>query len=471
MPTRKARARTPRESASTPHTPRDMVTLLDRYIVGQHKAKRAVAIALRNRWRRNQVPEPLRSDITPANILMIGPTGVGKTEIARRVASFIGAPFVKVEATRFTEVGYVGRDVEAMVRELVDSAVGLVRRERASQVADRVRRLVLQELYAQLEPEAYAELWTPAGPGIKAPKGAKLTEARRKALDAFAQRALEGEYADRVLELDLPIQSRVSMGDVFVPMGMTDVGQAMQEALDSLVPRRSKRRKLTLEQASDALTKMRTAELIDDDEVVAEALARTEETGVIFIDEIDKIAGPPSKSGPDVSREGVQRDLLPIVEGALVHTKYGPVRTDKVLFIAAGAFHLSKPSDLIPELQGRFPVRVELDPLTADDFVRILTEPENALLRQYTALLAPDGLALEFTADAIRAMADAAYAVNSAGEDIGARRLLTVLSLVLDEHLFESRPGGSKRIVIDATAVHARMQPIRTRDDLSRYIL
>jgi ATP-dependent HslUV protease ATP-binding subunit HslU len=447
-------------------TPRQIVAELDKYIVGQQEAKRAVAIALRNRWRRQRVSGQLREEITPNNIILIGPTGVGKTELARRLAKLMGAPFVKVEATRFTEVGYVGRDVESMVRDLVDAAVAMVRAERIEEVCREARRAAEQRLLDLLVPP-------PRHPGIAfdalTPEELERYQITR---ERVRQQLQSGQLEEQTVELDVQPEFSPVM-HIFGPAQLDQLGMNLQELFRQFLPRQSRKRKMTVAEARALLEQEEADKLIDMDAVVREALFRAENLGIIFIDEIDKIASPGgARYGPDVSREGVQRDLLPIVEGATVMTKYGPVRTDHILFIAAGAFHVSKPSDLIPELQGRFPIRVELHSLTEEDFVKILTQPENALIKQYQALLASEGIELEFTEDAIREIAATAARVNEEVANIGARRLHTILSTVLEEVLFAAPDTLSDTHVrIDGEYVRQRLSSIVRNVDLSRFIL
>jgi ATP-dependent HslUV protease ATP-binding subunit HslU len=471
-------------------TPRQIVAELDKYIVGQEPAKKAVAIALRNRWRRQKVDEDLRDEIVPNNIIMIGPTGVGKTEIARRLARLAGAPFVKVEASKFTEVGYVGRDVESMVRDLVEVAVNMVRTEREDEVQDTAEQRVEARLLDLLVPPL-SDSPEPAADGDKAgearrsfvvaPGGEakeesedekKTRERRERTREKFRALLADGKLEERQVEID--VQQNMQFDNMMVPMGGMDgmgMDNNIMDMLQDILPKKTKRRQVTIAEARRILLQDELDKLVNMDEVVNEALDRAEEMGIIFLDEVDKIAGGGGGMGPDVSREGVQRDLLPVVEGSTVQTKYGIIRTDHVLFIAAGAFHVSKPSDLIPELQGRFPIRVELKSLTEDDFVRILQEPKNALITQYKALVAADGARLEFTEDGVRAIASTAALVNSRMENIGARRLHTVLTTLLEDILFELPDLENKDIRIDASTVHERLKAIVEDEDLRRYIL
>jgi ATP-dependent HslUV protease ATP-binding subunit HslU len=460
-------------------TPRRIVEELDKYIVGQAAAKRAVAIALRNRYRRTLLGPELRDEVIPKNILMIGPTGVGKTEIARRVARLAAAPFVKVEATKFTEVGYVGRDVDSMVRDLVEVAVQMVKQERMAAVEAQAARQARERLAEILVPAPRREpaftnpleaLFS-AGRAQTAgePAGGPSADELRERRAAVLARLDRGELDREMVEIDVE-ETPTPMIEVFSGQGVEEMGVNLQDLFGSLLPRRRKRRRMTVPEALRVLTVEEAQKLIDMDEVVREGVRRAEQTGIIFIDELDKIAGREGGAGPDVSREGVQRDLLPIIEGSTVTTKHGPVRTDHVLFIAAGAFHVSKPSDLIPELQGRLPIRVELSPLTEEDFVRILVEPENALTKQYAALLATEGVTVEFRADAIREIARIASLVNAETEDIGARRLHTILEKVTEEISFTA-PEGPSHVVIDAAYVQERLRDIVANRDLSRYIL
>ena len=469
--------------------PKKIVAELDRYIVGQGAAKKAVAIAVRNRWRRAQAPEEIRDEILPNNIIMIGPTGVGKTEIARRLARLAGAPFLKVEASKFTEVGYVGRDVESMVRELVDASINMVRTEREDELypvaEQRAEERLLDLLLPPVEPPPVPAAPAPTGTDARplfvvsskgdvtpktAPASAEHEERRRRTREKLRQQLKEGTLEERDVEIEVQQQSYSAL-DIMQPPQMEGTEVNITEMLQDMLPKRKKRRVVHLHEARRILIDEELKKLVDMDDVVNEALDRVENHGVIFIDEIDKIAGERNTTGPDVSREGVQRDLLPIVEGSTVQTRYGYVRTDHILFIAAGAFHVSKPSDLIPELQGRFPVRVELTPLTEADFIRIMTEPENALTKQYAALCGVEGATLEFTADGVAEIARIAARVNERMENIGARRLHTVLTTLLEDVLFELPDYPVKKIVFNAKAVRERLEKIVDDEDLRRYIL
>ena len=451
-------------------TPRQIVAELDKYIVGQEAAKKAVAIALRNRWRRQRVGDDLREEIMPNNIIMIGPTGVGKTEIARRLARLAGAPFVKVEASKFTEVGYVGRDVESMVRDLIDMAVNMVREEREAEVEEvaqqRVEERILDLLLPPV-PEAGAEE-RPLDE-VDDDEQQRVRDRRERTREKLRTLLRDGKLEERTVEVE--VQQGPPIENLMVPMGGMEGMDNFTEMLQDMLPKRTKRRTVTVAEARRILLQDELDKLVDMDEVVNEAVERAEDMGIIFLDEIDKIAGERGGVGPDVSREGVQRDLLPIVEGSTVQTKYGLVRTDHILFVAAGAFHVSKPSDLIPELQGRFPIRVELNPLTEGDFVRILTEPKNALLRQYQELVATEGATLEFTEDGIREIARIAAEVNERMENIGARRLHTVLTTLLEDILFDLPDARSGEITLGADEVRERLKSIVEDEDLRRYIL
>jgi ATP-dependent HslUV protease ATP-binding subunit HslU len=457
--------------------PRQIVAELDRYIVGQDAAKRAVAIAVRNRWRRAQTPEEIRDEITPYNIIMIGPTGVGKTEVARRLARLAGAPFLKVEASKFTEVGYVGRDAESMIRDLVDAAINMVRSEREDEVYPQAEASAEERLLDLLLPappeQAPAADASPdfvVAPGGAAQRPEPADTSRERTREKLRKLLADGALDERKVDIEV-VPQNYSMFEMMPPQGMEGVDINFTEMLQDMMPRRTKRRTLGVPEARRALVDEELKKLVDMDDVVNEALDRVENHGIIFIDEIDKIAGERSQSGPDVSREGVQRDLLPIVEGSTVQTRYGYVRSDHILFIAAGAFHVSKPSDLIPELQGRFPIRVELTPLTEADFVRIMTEPENALTRQYQALVAAEGAELHFTDDAILEIARLAFQANDRMENIGARRLHTVLATLMEDTLFDLPELAEKRVVFDAQRVRERLAAVVGDDDLRKYIL
>lgn len=471
-------------------TPSRIVAELDRYIVGQAEAKRAVAIALRNRSRRQKLPEQLRDEVMPKNILMIGPTGVGKTEIARRLARLIGAPFIKVEATKFTEVGYVGRDVDSIIRDLVERAVRELREARIEQVAAQTVPVVEERLLDALLPSPRRKVNFPAlgalfgipGAGYPAAPGGEPGPATGRGTEVSGERgAIErrealrarlraGELEKEMVEIETS-ESSPPFLHFFSGAGLEEVGMGLQDLFGGLLPPRRRRHRVSVEQARRLLTREEAQKLINEEEVTAEAIRWVEQSGIVFIDEIDKVAGREATHGPDVSREGVQRDLLPIVEGTTVVTKYGPVRTDHILFVAAGAFHVSKPSDLIPELQGRFPIRVELRALTREDFRRILTEPENALTRQYQALLGADGVELEFTPDGIDAIAEIAYTLNEQTENIGARRLYTVMEKLLEAPSFLAPDQLSGKVVVDAAYVRSHLGELVVNRDLARYIL
>ncbi|HWR20878.1 MAG TPA: ATP-dependent protease ATPase subunit HslU [Verrucomicrobiae bacterium] len=447
-------------------TPRQIVAELDKYIIGQKDAKRAVAIALRNRWRRQRLPEDLRDEVAPKNIIMIGPTGVGKTEIARRLAKLVDAPFIKVEASKYTEVGYVGRDVESMVRDLTALAVDMVKEERTKAVQERARELAEERLLDLLLPVGRVA----TTPGVEQASDVSAITSAAETREKLRKRLHEGKLDDRTVELEVKDRG-TPMVEIFSNSGIEEMDINVKEMLGNLMPQRAKRRKVKVREAQRILAQEEGDKLIDIDEVRSEAVRRVEDSGIIFLDEIDKIAGRESSHGPDVSRQGVQRDLLPIVEGCTVTTKYGLVRTDHVLFIAAGAFHVTKPSDLIPELQGRFPLRVELASLTQGDFVRILTEPRNALIKQYVALLETEEVRLDFSEDAVQEIAAIASTVNQATENIGARRLYTILERLLEEISFEAPAMQGARVDINAAYVRERLQEIVKNEDLSRYIL
>ena len=442
-------------------TPREIVSELDRYIVGQKEAKRAVAIALRNRWRRQLVPEDLREEIAPKNIIMIGPTGVGKTEISRRLAKLSQAPFIKVEASKFTEVGYVGRDVESIIRDLTDLAVNMVKEEEKQKVELKAHEVAEERVLDLLLPASSAD----EGDG-EAIDGQRLQSTREK----LKKMLREGKMDDRFVDIELT-QSAMPMIEVLTPQGMEGMEFNLKEMFSNLMPKKTKKKTVKIPEAMDILTQEEASKLVDMEKVTGEAIRRVEQSGIVFLDEIDKIAGRESMNGPDVSRQGVQRDLLPIVEGSTVNTKYGMVKTDHILFIASGAFHTAKPSDLIPEFQGRFPIRVELSSLTKADFVRILTEPKNALIKQYEALLETEGVHLKFAEDAIQEIALIASDVNERTENIGARRLHTILERLLDEVSFAAPEMHGKEVAIDAEYVRERLAPILNNEDLSRYIL
>ncbi|MGG7618843.1 HslU--HslV peptidase ATPase subunit [Bacillus coreaensis] len=460
-------------------TPRQIVERLDQYIIGQKDAKKAVAVALRNRYRRSLLDESLRDEVNPKNILMIGPTGVGKTEIARRMAKLVSAPFVKVEATKFTEVGYVGRDVESMVRDLVETSVRLVKEEKMQKVKERAEENANKRLVDMLVPSAKKStgyknplemLFGGGGAQEQEPtptEDMNIVEKRKVVAEKLSKGELENEMVSVEVEEQQP-----SMFDMLQGSGMEQMGMNMQDALSGLMPKKRKKRKLSVRDARKVLTNEEAAKLIDMDEVTSEAVFRAEQTGIIFIDEIDKIA---SKNGggssADVSREGVQRDILPVVEGSTVVTKYGSVKTDHILFMAAGAFHIAKPSDLIPELQGRFPIRVELTKLTVDDFYKILIEPDNALIKQYQALLVTEGIEIEFSDDAIRKIAEVAYDVNQNTDNIGARRLHTILEKLLEDLSFEAPDITMEKITITPQYVEEKLGPISRNKDLSQFIL
>jgi len=441
-------------------TPREIVSELDRYIVGQRDAKRAVAIALRNRWRLQLVPEDLREEIAPKNIIMIGPTGVGKTEISRRLAKLAQAPFIKVEASKFTEVGYVGRDVESIVRDLTDLAVNMVKEEEKQKVEIKAR---------EIAEERILDLLLPAG--MSGTDGESIDAARvQNTRDKLKKMLREGKMDERFVEIEMT-QAAMPMIEVLTPQGMEGMEFNLKEMFSNLLPKKTKKKTVKIPEAMEILTQEEASKLVDMDKVIAEAVRRVEQSGIVFLDEIDKIAGRESMHGPDVSREGVQRDLLPIAEGCTVNTKYGMVKTDHILFVASGAFHSAKPSDLIPEFQGRFPIRVELSSLGKEDFVRILTEPKNALIKQYAALLETENVHLHFCEDAIQEIASIAADVNERTENIGARRLHTILERLLDEVSFSAPEMQGREVTIDAQYVRERLTPILKNEDLSRYIL
>lgn len=450
-------------------TPNQIVEELDKYIIGQDKAKKSVGIALRNRWRRQQVEGELKDEIMPNNIIMIGPTGVGKTEIARRLANLASAPFVKVEASKFTEVGYVGRDVESMVRDLIDLAVNMVKREKSIEVNQRASELAEEKILNLLLPVRSRRKNT-GKESLPAPSK-ELEEKREKTREKLREKLKQGKLDQRHIEIDVP-EDRFPTVEIFTPAGIEELGFNFQEMFSGMIPKKTKKRKVSVGEAQKILSQEEVGRLVDMEEVVSTALERVENSGIIFVDEIDKIVGEKVKgAGPDVSREGVQRDLLPIVEGTNVMTKYGMVKTDHVLFIAAGAFHTYKPSDLIPELQGRFPIRVELDSLSTKDFVRILTEPKNSLIKQYTALLATEGVEIEFEKEAIGEIAHIANLVNERTENIGARRLHTVMTTLLEDIMFRIPEMKMEKIAVTKKMVEDTLKAIVEDKDLSRYIL
>jgi ATP-dependent HslUV protease ATP-binding subunit HslU len=440
-------------------TPRQIVKELDRYIVGQDAAKRAVAIAIRNRWRRQQLPEDLRKDVTPKNIIMIGPTGVGKTEIARRLAQLVGAPFLKVEATKYTEVGYHGRDVESMVRDLTEIGIGMVRQEQRGLVETQAKEKVTERLLDLLLPSS--NTWDPEQP--------EENERRQRTRDKMKARLEAGDLEDRTVELT--VEQKAVPVQILTNLGMEQMDVDFQNMFEKIMPKQSQQRQIPIKEARRIILEQETEALIDRAVVTEKAIALVENQGIIFVDELDKICGPQSSHGPDVSRQGVQRDLLPVVEGTTVNSRYGPVRTDHILFIAAGAFHLSKPSDLMPELQGRFPIRVELTDLKREDFLRILTEPKHALTKQYAELMATEGVTLDFSSDGVEALAEIAFEVNRTAQNIGARRLHTILERVVEEVSFDGPDLKNKKVKIDAAYVRARLADVLEKEDLSKFIL
>ncbi|MCX5802564.1 MAG: ATP-dependent protease ATPase subunit HslU [Proteobacteria bacterium] len=439
-------------------TPKEIMVELDRFIIGQNKAKKAVSIALRNRWRRQMIPKELRDEVAPKNIIMIGPTGVGKTEIARRLAKLANSPFLKIEATKFTEVGYVGRDVESMIRDLTELSVNMVKKEEKEQVIEKATVMAEERLLDLLLPQK------------KASRTQNEQEPNDDSREKFRALFTSGRLDDKFVEVEVPDRA-LPMIEIFSASGFEEMDMQIRDLFGNILPKKTKKRKIKVKEAYDYLIQEESKKLIDMDKVVKDAVERVEQSGIIFFDEIDKIASRDHTQGPDVSREGVQRDILPIVEGTTVTTKYGMIKTDHILFIAAGAFHMSKPSDLIPELQGRFPIRVELDALTKDDFFRIITEPENALIKQYKALLQTEGVELEFEREAIEEITDIAQKVNEMTENIGARRLYTVMERLLDDISFSAPDMKDRKIMITKAYVIEKLGEFLEKDDLSRYIL
>ena len=443
-------------------TPKEIVSELDKYIVGQKNAKKSVAIALRNRWRRQRLSDEMREEVVPNNIILIGSTGVGKTEIARRLSNLADAPFIKIEASKFTEVGYVGRDVESIVRDLMDIAVSMVQSEMEKTVSEEAENLANERLLDLLFPTNGAPKTASENP--------EVAERQQRTRDKLRNKLMAGKFEDKVVEIDVSSEGTPMM-QVFGPVGLEEMGMNLQDIFGSAIPKKRKQRRTTVSEARRILAMEEVTKLIDHEEALREARSRVENSGIVFLDEIDKVVSGNTGAGPDVSREGVQRDILPIIEGSNVITKYGVVRTDHVLFIAAGAFHVSKPSDMIPELQGRFPIRVEMDTLNSDDFVKILTHPQNALIKQYTALMETEGVKLKFTKGAISAIAQIATEVNAATENIGARRLHTIMTTLLEDILFEKSEVASESVSITKEMVVGQLSEIVQDQDLSRYIL
>jgi ATP-dependent HslUV protease ATP-binding subunit HslU len=455
-----------------PLTPKEIVAELDKYIIGQDEAKRCVAIALRNRWRRQQVPPELRDEIAPKNIIMIGPTGVGKTEISRRLAKLSQAPFLKIEASKFTEVGYVGRDVESMIRDLTEQAVNLVRNEEEEKIKGKAREMAEERMLDLLLPPPPVKTSPPAEQGgiIEVTAEPAETEPPHKTREQLRKLLREGKLDERLVEVEVSDRA-LPVVEIFSTAGMEEIDMNIKDMLSGLFPKKTKRRKVKVPEAMEILSEEEAQKLIDMDKVVKLAIQRVEQSGIIFFDELDKIASREQGHGPDVSREGVQRDILPIVEGTTVMTKYGMVKTDHILFIAAGAFYVSKPSDLIPELQGRFPIRVELESLGKEEFIRILTEPQNALITQYVELMKTENVHLSFAKEAISQIAETAATINERTENIGARRLYTIMEKLLDEVSFDAPELSGQKIVIDAAYVNKKLEEFVQDEDLSRYIL